>query len=57
MLHVFRIFAAAVVLTAWGQAAPALSAHIVPIEQPGRTADAAPAPGATCPLRAWPYIG
>jgi len=57
MLNIIRIFAAATILAAWSQMAPAVSAHIVPIEQSGQAVDAASLPEATCPLRAWPYIG
>jgi len=57
MLNIIRIFAAATILTAWSQMAPAVSAHIASVGQPGQWVNAASAPEATCPLRAWPYIG
>lgn len=57
MVNIIRVLGAGLILVGWSHLSPVRPAHIVPIDQAGDTAKAAPAPETTCPLRAWPYIG
>ncbi|MFH6781364.1 MULTISPECIES: hypothetical protein [Methylobacterium] len=57
MPSVIRIVCAGIILVGGSHLSPARPAHIVPIDRASDVANAAPSPGSTCPLRAWPYIG
>ena len=57
MLTIIRIVTAAAILTGVNHPAPALAAHIVPIDRVQDAAEGTSTSAATCPVRAWPYIG
>ena len=57
MLTIIRIVTAAAILTGVNHPAPAVAAHIVPIDRVQDAAEDASMPEVTCPVRAWPYIG
>lgn len=57
MLTIIRIVTAAAILTGVNHPAPAVAAHIVPIDRVEDAGPGEPTSQATCPVRAWAYIG